>query len=66
MAARLRPRRPISNQRLAIGNAQKSNCAPILKNRDWMTLVGRSQFDVVADVENVVLSVYGQSLLPTL
>ena len=46
-------------------SSQKSNCAPILKNRACSTLVGRSQL-LVAAVENVLVTVNGQSLLKTL
>jgi protein O-mannosyl-transferase len=56
---------PPPNPQSAIRN-QKSNCAPILKNRAWMTFVGFSQFAAVADVENAVLTVYGQALLKML
>ena|SRR5438128_492839 len=45
--------------------SQKSKCTPILKNRACSTLVGRSQA-LVAAVENVLVTVNGQSLLNTL
>ena len=45
--------------------SQKSKCTPILKNRACRTLVGRSQA-LVAAVENVLVTVNGQSLLNTL
>ena len=46
-------------------SGQKSNPAPILKNRDCNTLVGRSQAAVVV-VANVLFTVNGQLLLNTL
>ena len=45
--------------------SQKSKCTPILKKRACRTLVGRSQA-LVAAVENVLVTVNGQSLLNTL
>ena len=48
-----------------VATSQKSNCPPILKNRDCSTLVGRSHADVAA-FENVLFTEYGQLLLNTL
>src|SRR5437763_15848606 len=45
--------------------SQKSKFSPILKNRAWSTLVGRSQV-AAAVFENVLLTVKGQLLLKML